>query len=59
MSCSMPKSLAAQQSGATSAQTAVTDLTAENKAAADSAAKAAVLATKSGALAVDLDLGDF
>ncbi|KAI5451901.1 RNA polymerase-associated protein rtf1 [Naganishia albida] len=55
----MPKSLAAQQSGATSAQTVVTDLTAENKAAADSAAKAAVLATKSGALAVDLDLGDF
>jgi hypothetical protein len=54
----MPKTLAAQQAGAIS-QTVVTDLTAENKAAAESAAKAAVLATKSGALAVDLDLGDF
>jgi hypothetical protein len=55
----MPKTLAAQQAEAASAQKVVTDLTAENKAAAESAAKAAVLSTKSGALAVDLDLGDF
>lgn len=59
MPCSMPKSLAALQAQGTSAHTVATDLTAENKAAAESAAKAAVLATKSGALAVDLDLGDF
>jgi hypothetical protein len=56
----MPKSLAVLESEATAAaQNAVADLTAENKAAADAAAKAAVLNTKSGALAVDLDLGDF
>ncbi|KAJ9125665.1 hypothetical protein QFC22_000627 [Naganishia vaughanmartiniae] len=56
----MPKSLAVLQSEAiAAAQHVVADLTAENKAAADAAAKAAVLNTKSGALAVDLDLGDF
>ncbi|KAJ9109328.1 hypothetical protein QFC21_000657 [Naganishia friedmannii] len=56
----MPKSLAVLQSeAAATAQNVVADLTAENKAAAEAAAKAAVLNTKSGALAVDLDLGDF
>ena len=54
----MPKTLAEKQAQG-SGSTAVTDLTAENKAAAESAAKAAVLSTASGALAVELDLGDF
>ncbi|KAJ9092309.1 hypothetical protein QFC19_008743 [Naganishia cerealis] len=54
----MPKSLAILQ-GEASAAAPIADLTTENKAAADAAAKAAVLNTKSGALAVDLDLGDF
>lgn len=54
----MPKTLAEKQAQTAGSQ-AVTDLTEENQAAAESAANAAVLSTASGALAVELDLGDF
>lgn len=55
----MPKTLADKQAQIAGGDAVVTGLTEENKAAAESAAKAAVLSTASGALAVELDLGDF